>query len=272
MSLPAPAAAARPAPPRLNGMVHLRPLPGSPRAESMDEALRAALADARALLSAGFDGLVVENWGDAPFHPGAVPAVTVAAMTRIAAALVELAGPRARVAVNVLRNDARAALAVAAAAGAKAIRVNVHAGARLTDQGLVEGRAWETLRLRSAWSAPAVAVWADAAVKHSAALGEPRPLSDEVEELVLRGGVDAVLVTGSATGKAPARERLAEVLAAAHGRPVLVASGVDSSSVFEYLRAGPAGVIVGTALKEAGRVDSPVDPARAADFVRAAGG
>ncbi len=51
--------------------------------------------------------------------------------------------------INVLRNDGRAALAVAHAAQADFIRVNVLAGVRVTDQGIVEGIAHELLRDRS---------------------------------------------------------------------------------------------------------------------------
>ena len=52
---------------------------------------------------------------------------------------------------DVLRNDARAALAVAAATGAAFIRVNVHAGAVVADQGILEGEAAErTCRSSSA--------------------------------------------------------------------------------------------------------------------------
>ena len=73
-----------------------------------------------------------------------------------------------------LRNDADAALAVAVAVGAAFLRVNVHTGARVTDQGLVEGDAATTMRTRRALGATAVEVWADVDVKHSAPLA-PAP-------------------------------------------------------------------------------------------------
>jgi len=50
--------------------------------------------------------------------------------------------------VNVLRNDSASALAIAAAVNAAFIRVNIHTGARLTDQGLIQGTAHQTLRYR----------------------------------------------------------------------------------------------------------------------------
>src|SRR5256712_5007415 len=118
------------------GMVRLPTLPGSPRWDgSMARVVASALADARALIEGGVDALLVENFGDAPFTPGRVEPATVAAMS-VVAAEVRRALPRAPLGVNVLKNDARAALAVAAAVGAEFIRVNVHAGARLADQGI----------------------------------------------------------------------------------------------------------------------------------------
>ncbi|MFS6827099.1 BtpA/SgcQ family protein [Cyanobium sp. ATX-6F1] len=52
----------------LIGVVHLQPLPGSPLwAGDLEAVQAAALADARAYLEGGADGLIVENFGDAPF-------------------------------------------------------------------------------------------------------------------------------------------------------------------------------------------------------------
>lgn len=133
------------------GMVHLRPLPGAPKAPTdgaaaMDTVVERAVADVRALERGGVDGVMIENFGDAPFHPDDVPKHTVAATTRAAAAVTDTT--TLPIGINVLRNDAKAAVSVAAAVDAAFVRVNVHTGARVTDQGIVEGRAHETLRLR----------------------------------------------------------------------------------------------------------------------------
>ncbi len=135
----------------LVGMVHLPPLPGAPKApDDGDKAMRAALdraaSDARALDRGGVDGIVIENFGDAPFYPDEVPPHVVAGVTRAATAVA--AETDIPLGINVLRNDAEAALSIAAAVGADFVRVNVHTGARVTDQGIVQGRAHETLRLR----------------------------------------------------------------------------------------------------------------------------
>lgn len=252
------------------GVVHLPPLPGSPRGEpgTLDRVLERARRDAAALARGGADGALVENFGDAPFARGRVPAHTVAHMTRAVEAVREEAG--LPTGVNVLRNDAESALAVAAAAGGSFVRVNVYIGARVTDQGIVQGRARQVQELRRRL-APDVRVVADVRVKHSAAAGEPRPLEVEVEEAAGRGLADAVVVTGPATGRPPEPERLRRAAGAAGDAPVLAGSGVTAESVAQVL-AHARGVIVGTALEEGGRTGAPVSGERVRAFVEAARG
>ena len=235
--------------PPVIGMVHLPPLPGAPRwGGSLAEVTKAALADTAALAAAGVTAIMVENFHDVPFYRTAVPPETVAAMTAVAAAL-RAEHPDLRLGINVLRNDALAALAVAVAVGADYLRVNVHTGTAVTDQGIVEGRAFETLRRRRELGAESVGILADVRVKHARPLAD-RPLAEEAADLRLRGLADAVIVTGPATGSSADPDRLAEVRAALPDCPVLVGSGVDRTNVARYLDAAD-GFIVGSSLQEA---------------------
>ena len=111
------------------------------------------------------------------------------------------------------------ALAIAAATSAEFIRVNIHIGARLTDQGVIEGAAYNTLRYRKLIGSDSK-IFADADVKHSAALAA-RDLTTEVEELVSRGCADAIIVTGSATGREASLADLRVAKAAAGACPVI---------------------------------------------------
>jgi len=241
--------------PALIGVVHVRPLPGSPRYEGDFGAIIGdAARDAGLLAEAGFDGIIVENYGDAPYMPHRVGPITVAAMTACALAVRAAVGERA-LGINVLRNDADAALAIALAAGAEMIRVNVHTGVRVTDQGLIEGRSHETLRHRRAFDAAHVRLLCDVDVKHSAPLGA-RPLADEAKDVAERGLADAILVTGRGTGARVALRDLDEVLGAVDV-PVLVASGATIDTLAELRRA--YGIVVGSALRRSGRAGDPVD-------------
>ena len=250
----------------LLGVVHLPALPGAPRwTGSIDGIADHAVEDAAILADAGFHGVVVENYGDVPFHAARVPAETVAAMARVTSAVVARVG--VPVGVNVLRNDALAAIGIAAATGARFIRVNVHTGSMWTDQGLVEGRAADTLRKR-ATLAPDVVILADVHVKH-ATPPAGASLADAARDCWHRGLADALVVSGTGTGSAAAHEDLKTVRAAVPAAPLLVGSGVDAGTVAEMLRRAD-GLIVGTAVMEGARPGGRIDPERARAFVAAA--
>ncbi|MHC1580715.1 MAG: BtpA/SgcQ family protein, partial [Methanopyraceae archaeon] len=151
------------------GVVHLPPMPGSPRARDIEEVVERAVRDASRLEEGGVDAVLVENYGDAPYHPDDVPKVTVACMTRVVAEVIESVS--VPVGVNVLRNDALAALSVCAATGASFIRVNAYVEAVATDQGILRPVAHEVQRERERLGLD-VEVYADVKVKHG------RPLDD----------------------------------------------------------------------------------------------
>lgn len=242
-------------------MVHLRPLPGSPLWRgSMEEIVDVALADARAIAAAGADGIVIENFGDRPFAKR-VESVTLAAMTR---AIAEI-GREVKIpfGVNVLRNDPEAALAVAVVTGAAFIRINVHAGAMLTDQGIIEGDAAATLRRRAALGSE-VAIFADWMVKHAAPLADANP-DQSALDLRERGLADAIIVSGRSTGDAADPSRMEALRKLLPDAPLLVGSGLSRENAAEFADAD--GAIVGTSVKRGGAVDAPIDRRRLAALI-----
>lgn len=229
------------------GMVHLQALPGSPGWQGdLASVKAAALADASALFEAGIRAVMVENYNDVPFYPVQVPAETVAAMTAVITTLGN-EFPEIAWGVNVLRNDAASALAVAVACGARFIRVNVHVGSMVTDQGSIEGQAWHTLRLRRHLEAAEVGILADVRVKHARPLAE-RPLGEEAQDLRLRGLADAVIVTGAATGSGACASDVIAVREALPHCPLLVGSGMSADTAAEFFPAAD-GCIIGSSLK-----------------------
>lgn len=241
------------------GMVHLAALPGSPRFAGNLASIQArALSDAAVLVEGGVHALLLENFGDVPFAPGAASPATIAHLTALAAAIRSRYG--IPLGINVLRNDGVAALAVAQAVGAQFIRVNVLHGARLTDQGLINGIAHDLLRQRSFWRANEIQVLADVNVKHSAALVH-RSVAEEVHDLIERALADAVIVTGHGTGLAADVSELQAVRRAAVRVPVLIGSGVTVEGLAQYWTHAD-GFIVGTSLKQDGVSTAPVDRVR----------
>jgi membrane complex biogenesis BtpA family protein len=208
---------------------------------------------------------MIENFGDVPFYPQRVPAHVVAQMTSLAQII------RQRfdlpLGINVLRNDGRSALAIAHAVGADFIRVNILCGARVTDQGIIEGIAHDLLRDRATLGAQNIKILADVDVKHSAPLAE-REIRDEVEDTIHRGLADAVIVSGAGTGKPTDPQHVRAVKDAAGDVPVLVGSGAEVGTVSRLLLHCD-GMIVGSSLKQSGVATNPVDIQRVRALMRA---
>lgn len=253
--------------PRVIGVIHLPPLPGSARggnAASIAAVVERAVSDAARYAEAGLDTVIVENFGDAPFVRDQVGAHVVAGMTRVIDAVRRETG--LAVGVNVLRNDVLSAVAIAAMTGSRLVRANVYVGTTVTDQGLIEGRAEEVQALIKRLGAE-VEIWADVDVKHAAPLA-PRPVADQAEDAVLRGLASAVIVTGRATGHAADPVELAEVQGEVAGAPVYIGSGASLATLSAI--ASATGFILGTAAKIDGVVTNEVDVARVRAFREAA--
>jgi membrane complex biogenesis BtpA family protein len=229
------------------GMLHLPPLPGAPLSQKNLQQITDALTrDAETLARGGVDGLMMENFGDVPFYPDRVPGYVIAQMTALAFQVCDRID--LPLGINVLRNDGRAALAVAYACGGDFIRVNVLCGARVADQGLIQGIAHDLLRERAILGATNIKIFADVDVKHSAPLSE-RPLEEEVEDLIERALADAIVVSGAGTGKATDPAKARQVRRVAAGTPVFIGSGITPETVSQFLDCAD-GFIVGTALKK----------------------
>ncbi len=255
----------------LIGVVHLKPLPGSPRfAGDLESIIDFAVADARAYERGGVDAIITENFGDAPFTKGVVAPETLAAMTAAGRAI--RAAVKVPIGFNVLRNDARSALALCAACGGSFMRVNVHTGAMLTDQGIIEGDAYNTIRYRQA-ICPDVKLYADIHVKHAVPLGN-FAIEDSAHDTLDRGLADALILSGTGTGVAADISDVERVRRACPRAKILLGSGVTVDNAREFMRIAD-GAIVGSSLKcagsprsERGKLANPVDPKRVAALVK----
>jgi hypothetical protein len=247
-------------------VIHLLALPGAPGYEGdLDAVYARAIAEAELFIQSGVDALIVENFRDIPFYPERVPHETVAAMAAICREIRNRTRPVGLpLGVNVLRNDADAALSIAATVGAQFIRVNVHNAAALTDQGVVQGRAYDTLRKRNTLRAP-VLIMADVAVKHAVQLA-PIPLAIETRDLTERSLADALIVSGTGTGAATDLNDLRVVKENTH-LPVWIGSGTTPSNI-RPLNALADGFIVGSYFKRDGKAEHPVDASRIKDFMQ----
>ncbi len=245
------------------GVVHLLPLPTSPRwGGNLKTVMDRAEQEATALASGGVNGIIVENFFDAPFAKNQVNPAIVSAMTLIVHRLMNLV--TVPIGINVLRNDAESAMAIASCVGAQFIRVNVLNGVMATDQGLIEGNAHRLLRYRRELGSD-VKILADVLVKHAAPLGLAH-LSSVVKETIERALADGVILSGLSTGNPPSWEDLELARKAAGQTPLFIGSGANWENIPKLIQAAD-GVIVSSSLKRHGRIDQPIDPSRVRQFV-----
>jgi len=253
------------APKPLIACIHLLPLPGSPRyAGTMRAVYDTALTEAAIFARYAVDGLIVENFRAMPFYPRKLPAETLAALAAVTRDIVKTV--QVPVGVNALRNDAQAAMAIATATEADFMRINVHMGAVVADQGIIEGTSHATLRLRAALHSR-VLIFADAGVKHATPLVEARDLATETRDLTERGLVDAIIVSGDYTGEATNPADI-DLVRQHTTLPVLVGSGATPNNL-PHVYAKVDGLIVGSYFKHDGNADNLVEEARVKIFTEA---
>ena len=249
------------------GMVHLAPLPGSPRYDGMpmNEITDLALGDARLLSQADVEGAIVENFGDVMFYKK-VPPETIAAMTYVSANIAREV-PGLVLGMCVLQSDAIAGMAIANTVGAKFIRVPYYTETYVVDAGLMDSVAAEVLRYRKFLNAD-VKIFADVHIKHGYPLSQ-RPIGQAAKDTEHRGLADAILVTGIATGAETKPEDVKEVKEAVEYTPVFVASGVDEQNLPAYKTIAD-GAILGTRVKVDNDTEAPIDPQKLGRFMKVA--
>jgi membrane complex biogenesis BtpA family protein len=270
--------------PRLVGVIHLPSLRLAALRRDVDSVVAFVEREARVLEEAGFDGVIVENFSDAPFakrvsEPEILGIIAVALHT----ARKSFNG---FVGLNILRSSAIEAYRIAYAFRADFIRVNAYVETLATDSGLIEPSATSLAELRHIM--PGVKIFGDALCKHSGSidlvtraftriaqsLGEEslrEAIRESVREIIMdateRGLADAIIVTGSRTGEAPPKEFL-KFVKQASPKPVYLGSGATAENIADYAKLCD-GIIVGSYIKIGGRAGNPTDPEKAKRFAKA---
>ncbi|HEV2765868.1 MAG TPA: BtpA/SgcQ family protein [Pyrinomonadaceae bacterium] len=242
------------------GVIHVGALPGTPGSRAgVGELTESAAREAETYAAGGVDAVIVENMHDVPYLRGeAVGPEIVAAMALVSRAVKEAA--RLPVGVQILAGANRAALAVAHAAGLDFVRVEGFSFAHVADEGWIDSSAAELLRYRRSINAERIQIWADVKKKHSAHAVTADVSLGETAAAVEFMRANAVIVSGSATGRAPQAEDVRE--AKEHCRlPVVLGSGVGPDNVRAFHPAAD-GLIVGTYFKRGGHWADTVDPRR----------
>ena len=245
-------------------MVHFRALPGTPLYDheaGVDGILEGARKDLAALQAAGFDAVMFGNENDRPYEFRADPATTTTMAFVIGRLRSEIRVPFG---VNVLW-DPMSSVALAAATGAAFIR-EILTGTYASDMGLWNPDGGAAMRYRSRLGCPEVAFLANISAEFAWSL-DRRSLPDRARSAAFSSVPDAILVSGQITGEAATLSDLEGVKKMLPQTPVLANTGVRHDTVCDVLRVAD-GCIVGSSLKVDGNTWNPVDPDRAAEFMR----
>lgn len=246
------------------GVVHLKPLPGSPLYKgNFEEVYEAALRDADALYSGGVDGIIIENYGDKPYAIYVKNPLTLTAMSIIAYE-VRKKYRDIYLGINVLRNSGVEALAIAYNIKANFVRVNNLCQTLVSPEGLLYPIAEKIIRLREYLNA-SINILADINVKHASPLNS-RSIEYVAKDCVERCLADALIITGSRTGEEASINDLIEVKKAV-SQPVLVGSGITLRNINKYWKFAD-GFIVGTYFKHHEKTENPVDYNKVLKFMK----
>lgn len=245
------------------GMVHLRPLPGTPLYDAdrgVDGIVESALADIEALQKGGVDAVLFGNENDRPYSLEA-PQESVAAMSAVVSATkTALEIPFG---VNYLW-DPVASVSIAVATGARFVR-EIFTGVYASDMGLWEPDCEGAARLRRNLGRPDLKFLFNINAEFAASL-DTRPLELRAKSAIFSSLADAILVSGPITGQPVDQSAFNRVCAAIDQVPVFANTGVNIDNVGDILSVAD-GCIVGTHFKIGGDTWKAVDPARVVRFM-----
>lgn len=240
--------------PRLIGMVHCLPLPGTLGFKNnLEEVIYQAVEDAIKLEEAGFDAIMVENMGDAPFQTF-MEVEQIAALTTIATLIRQKV--KVPLGIDCAFSDYKASLAIAKAVGASFVRIPVFTDTVIYANGIITPCARDAVMYRKKLQAEDILILADIQVKHTYMLNPQISLEASAHEAEA-AGADVIVVTGASTGQA-ADATLIKSMRKVVKVPLIVGSGVNKQNVKEQL-AHANGAVIGSSLKEGGVLSKPVD-------------
>jgi len=240
----------------LIGMVHLLPMPGTPRYRgSIDEIVERAVKEAKVYEDCGLDGIAIENMHDVPYLNGKVGPEITATMAVVGREIKkEVKFPCG---VQILAAANTEALAVALSSGLDFVRCEGFVFAHVADEGIIQSSAGKLLRYRKSIGGDDILIFTDIKKKHSS-----HSITDDtsIEETAHAAEFflsDGVIVTGTSTGQSASFEELKRVKESV-SIPVIIGSGITDDNVEKFWSVAD-GLIVGSFFKKDGYWENPLD-------------
>ncbi|MEU5241227.1 BtpA/SgcQ family protein [Streptomyces lydicus] len=254
------------------GMIHLRPLPGTPFHQdgTLGKTLDSAVRSAVALERGGADGCLIQTVERVYSVADESDPARTAAMTLITDAVVRATGAGFQVGVQMMRHAVSASLGVAKVAGGSFVRVGALVGQTLSPHGMVTPDPLRIMEYRRKIAGEDLGIIADIDSMHFSWFGGGKTTA-EVAKAAAGAGADAVSLCHRDDDTT--LRMIDAVRAAVPDLPVILAGHTHHGNAARLLAAAD-GAFVGSCLEGSGW-GSEIDPARVAsymDAVRSTGG
>ena len=236
------------------GMVHLGPLPGTPksdRALGLKTVLQNAKDDFLALMEGGISAAIFCNEGDKPYLFKVGPEI-VASMAYVVSEVTR--GIDLPFGIDI-QWDPMASIAVANAVQAGFVR-GIFTGTYASDLGLFAPSAATLLRYRNDIGAGHVKLLFNLVPEFTSALGS-RTLADTARSTVTSSSADVLCVSGYMAGTPTPIDDLRKVKQTVTATPVFANTGVRHETVAQVLQVAD-GCVVGTCFKQDGKPENRV--------------
>lgn len=231
------------------GLVHLKPMPGTPHYKEgdMQRSIDKAVADVTALAKGGADGCLLQTVDRV--YPVADDAdyARVAGMAAVTSAVRQVAPPGFKIGVQIMWNAISASLAVARVCGASYVRCVGLVGVTDSPFGMVNADPLRVLTYRRQIGAEDVGMVAEIEGMHFHWLGG-KPLPD-IARLAVNAGAEAVEITHP--DEATCIELVRQVKQAQPKLPVILGGHTNHENAARRL-ANADGAFVGTCLEKVG--------------------
>ena len=246
------------------GMIHLKPLPGTPHHEEgmLEEALEKAIKDAISLDQGGADGCLIQTV-DRVYPVGdEADYARVAGMAKIVHEVSQATRPEFQIGVHFMFNGLMPSVAVAKVCGGSYIRCTAFVGATQTAMGTVVADPYTFMNYRSRIGAQNIKLIAEVDGMHYRAIGE-RPAT---ETAMMAKYVGAHAVEVAHRDEDTNNRVVQEIKSAIPDLPVILGGHTNHENAARRL-ANADGAFVGTCLEEEGKWGGPIDVERVKEYV-----
>jgi len=233
----------------LIGMIHLLPLPGTPKYRgSLNEIYDNALEETELYKKNGIDALMVENMHDIPYVNKCNGPEILACMSVICDKIKSQSNLPCG--VQILAADNLKALCCAKSSNLDFIRAEGFVFAHVADEGIIDSDAGELLRYRKMIDAEEVLIFTDIKKKHSSHSITSDTSLVETAKAAAFFLSDGLIITGTSTGD-PVKEEDLEQVNNVADIPVLIGSVINAENINSYIGLADA-FIVGSHFKKNG--------------------